>query len=162
MISARRLREVLSYNRRTGIFVWRVALSPRVTIGSVAGNNTIGYIRIRIDGRSYRAHRLAWLYVTGRWPTNEIDHRNGERADNRFSNLREATCTQNRCNTKRTSRNTSGVKGVSWHAQAGRWMAQITVERRHVHLGLFVNLDDAANAYAEGARELHGKFARIE
>ena len=122
MLTAEELRELLRYDPNTGIFRWKVK-QRRVSygVGDVAGSldSSSGYHRIRIDGRDYRASRLAWLYVYGRWPTDEIDHKNTIRDDDRLANLREATRGQNNYNTKRFSTNTSGLKGVCWRRGTG-------------------------------------------
>jgi hypothetical protein len=100
MLTHKRLCEVLVYEKSTGLFRWRMKASKKTIVGEVAGCLTVeksGYrrVRIRIDGRLYKAHRLAWFYETGRWPKHEIDHINGDAADNRFENLRDVPHRQN-------------------------------------------------------------------
>jgi hypothetical protein len=98
-LTANRLREVLDYNSETGVFTWRVALRPRMKIGTVAGwLDERGYRRVRIDARPYLAHRLAWLWMTGEWPSGRLDHRDGDPGNNCWSNLREAMQSQNSAN----------------------------------------------------------------
>src|SRR5690349_20811660 len=113
-----KVRQVLSYDAITGQFTWRVSKGLRVRAGGNAGfvaqGANTGYVIIGIDGRQYRAHRLAWFYVTGEWPPDEIDHINGNRADNRWANLRPATVAENQRNRAKSKRNTSGYKGVYW------------------------------------------------
>ena len=93
MLTAIRLRKVLSYAPATGIFRWKVSASTRAPVGTIAGaKNGRGYRQIRIDGRPYSASRLAWLYMTGKWPNSEISYLNGKPSDTRWANLREATC----------------------------------------------------------------------
>ncbi|MGB9054416.1 MAG: HNH endonuclease, partial [Pseudolabrys sp.] len=92
MLTANRLRKVLSYAPATGIFRWKVSASTRAPVGTIAGaKNGRGYRQIRIDGRPYSASRLAWLYMTGKWPNSEISYLNGKPSDTRWANLREAT-----------------------------------------------------------------------
>jgi hypothetical protein len=94
-LTAERLRELLDYDPKSGVWVWRIS-RKRMRIGSVAGSiNGDGYRRLMVDGRRYQASRLAWLYVIGSWPIAEIDHKNLDKADDRFCNLRECTRLQN-------------------------------------------------------------------
>jgi hypothetical protein len=99
--------------------------------------------------------------MTGVWPKDQIDHRDLDRTNNRFDNLREATQAQNLHNTRAYCTNTSGRKGVSWHRRDRRWRVKIDVEGEYRWLGYFDDLEDAASAYAAAARELHGEFARV-
>jgi HNH endonuclease len=102
MLTAKRLRKVLSYAPTTGIFRWKVSASSRALVGSIAGaKNGRGYHQIRIGGRPYSASRLAWLYMTGKWPNSEINYTNGKPSDTRWANLRETTSSQNRSRPKR-------------------------------------------------------------
>ena len=102
MLTPKRLRKVLSYASTTGIFRWKVSASSRAPVGFIAGaKNGRGYHQIRIDGRPYSASRLAWLYMTGKWPNSEISYINGKPSDTRWANLREATSSQNRSRPKR-------------------------------------------------------------
>jgi len=110
---------------------------------------------MRISGRMYRAHRLAWLYVHGKWPENEIDHINGVRSDNRISNLRDATTAENRQNHAIRRDNTSTVPGVDWHKSVQKWRVRIRVPGKRITVGFFKNLEDAAAARARAKAELH-------
>ena len=160
MITAERLREVLSYDAGTGEFTWNISAS-NVMAGSVAGSvNDRGYRQITIEHGRYYAHRLAWLYMTGEWPKHQIDHINGSKGDNRFSNLREATPSQNHGNTNRPSSNTSGFKGVCFHRGLGRWVAYIRVRKKKMHLGCFDTPEAAHSAYVVAAEKHFGGFAR--
>ena len=161
MITQARLRELLDYDPATGVFTWKVSRGP-ARVGSVAGwKETRGHICIEVDGRSYKAHRLAWLYVSGKWPRDQIDHINCVRTDNRIVNLREATSAENAANSLTYRNNTSGFKGVNWHKKTGKWRAYIGVEGRITHLGLFARVEDAAAAYAEASARLHEDFGRV-
>jgi hypothetical protein len=115
----KRLKEVLSYSKENGVFTWIKKTHPSVSkirVGQVAGTLNNGYVQINIDGFSYLAHRLVWLYVHGEFPQGEkehyIDHINGKRADNRFENLKVSSLVNNQRNQKRNSVNTSGITGV--------------------------------------------------
>jgi hypothetical protein len=161
VLTIARLKQVLHYNPKTGEFRWRIRLGARTPVGSVAGSKhgvAKNYTQIGIDGQRYQAHRLAWLYVTGRWPVDEIDHKRGY--SNRFSNLREATHEQNGRNRKRNTNNTSGFKGVLWYPRHRKWNAFIGVGGKRVNLGYFDSKRAAAQARRRAAREHHGDYAR--
>ena len=167
MITHQRLLELLIYDPDTGVFTWlRRPGSDRLTntwnsryAGAVAGWLREGYRHIRLDGGSYLAHRLAWLWVHGSWPAALIDHINGDRADNRIANLREATQSQNVQNSRKRRNNTSGYKGVTWHEPLRKWRARISVPSKQIFLGYFTCPDEASRAYEAAARTYHGEFA---
>ena len=148
-----RLLQVIHYDQNTGTFT-RIGQSGKRTdlIGERAGGPTSdGYLRVAVDDRRYRAHRLAWFYMTGRWPNPEVDHRNHMRTDNRWENLREATSAINKQNRLTANcNNKTGMLGVS-HAPAGKFRARID----HIHLGVFDTPEDAHRAYLEAKRERH-------
>lgn len=155
-LTAERLRQVLHYDPETGKFTWKVTLSRRAPAGAAAGTCDIrGYQIIRLDHTKYRAHRLAWLYVCGVWPTEELDHINRDRSDNRVANLRLASRPENSQNTSPKRSNTSGRKGVSWHARTGRWRAHLTLNRRGIHLGYFRDINDAIAARKAAEAKYH-------
>lgn len=161
MLTAERLRQALDYSPETGFFCWRERLSCRIRIGDVAGCiASDGYVRIRIDGVSYLGHRLAWLYVQGQWPAEQIDHVNGIKSDNRLRNLRPCSCIENAHNAPCHADNGVGLKGVTIERRTGRFFARICVNRRTIHLGTFSTTKEAAQAYDTAARHLHGEFAR--
>lgn len=150
-----RLKELLHYDPETGVFVWRIPRGSAKT-GDVAGcPHPEGYRKIMIDRKIYLAHRLAWLYVHGAWPKDEIDHRNGVRADNRFTNLREATRAENGQNLKIRADNTSGFIGVSWYKPARKWQAHINLAGRNKNLGCFDTPEAAHAAYLAAKAEHH-------
>lgn len=159
-LSQARLREVFDYSPDTGLFVWRQAPSSRVKIGTIAGRVSHGYRHIALDGKRYAAHRLAWFYVHGVWPKDDMDHINGEKDDNRLANLREATTSQNMANARLSSHNTSGFKGVSWKCGTNKWNAKISHNGVTYHIGYFTTREAAHEAYVIKARELFGEFAR--
>ncbi len=159
MLTAVHLREILDYDPKTGIFKWKQS-GPGKRPDRIAGTlESKGYIRIMIDGKLYRAHRLAWLYMTGEWPKEEIDHVHGNRADNRWSELREATPSFNRQNQRETrSDNHSGFLGVRCMKGLVRskpWQAQIMVEGKNKHLGYYSTPEEANEIYLKAKRELH-------
>lgn len=159
-LTAERLRSLISYDPDTGNFIWLVA-HRGIVVGSEAGSldRDGGYIQIGVDHRLYRAHRLAWLYMTGDWPI-EVDHKNGNRADNRWDNLREATRSQNNANGKRRADNTSGHKGISWDSRRGRWHAYININSKRRNLGCFREIESAIAARASAETSIFGEFAR--
>lgn len=159
-LTQNRLKELLTYDPATGVFRWSETPRKGVRAGHVAGNITRDGkgVRIRIDRISYKAHRLAWLYVHGDWPSGEIDHAKGTPYDNRFTNLRDASHTQNMGNAKRRQDNSSGFKGVARSAaKQERWRAHL----RGKYLGSFDTREDAHAAYAEAAGDFYGEFARL-
>jgi len=156
ILTAERLREALSYDQETGIFTWLVSPNFRVKVGDAAGcGHHTGYRRIVIDGVSHQAHRLAWLYVQGYFPTNIMDHINGDRADNRIFNLREATDAENNQNKISSRNSTSKYLGVSWSKQRNKWLATIHVNRKQRYLGQFATEEEAYAAYCAAKAEFH-------
>ena len=152
MLTQSELKELLSYDPATGVFVWRVARRG-VKAGDEAGRNSgIGYRQITINGRYYLTHRLAWLYVHGVWPAEEVDHINGKRDDNRIENLRAVNRKQNGENQALQNKNQSGHRGVYWHKACGKWQASVRHHGKSYYLGLFDILEEAAAA-AKQARD---------
>lgn len=159
LLTHERLKNQLHYDPASGVFTW-AAKKQKVKVGSVAGKvRPNGYVEIRVDLISYQAHRLAWLYMTGDWPEADIDHINRNPSDNRFTNLRPATRSQNLCNVVALSSSTTGVKGVDLHKASGKYRARIRAGGRRIELGLFATLDEARDAYATAAKQHHGEFA---
>lgn len=162
----RRLFADLTYCPETGLFRWAVnGRGQTKRAGNIAGSaHSGGYVRIKHGGRTYFAHRLAWLFHSGHWPACEIDHINGDRKDNRIANLREASVAQNRRNTKGvpSRRKHSAFKGVTKDSRDKnpKWVAQIYANGKVRVLGRFLSEDEAAKAYQSAAKELHGEFAR--
>ena len=147
MITQARLKKLIKYDPETGVFRWKVATTNSVKAGDVAGcKNPYGYIQIRIDGKIYRAHRLAWLFVHGYFPEHQIDHANGVRDDNRLCNLREVTQACNMQNCKKQINNSTGMPGVYWNKAAGKYLAQIWIHGKHKYLGYYDDLENAALA----------------
>lgn len=154
-----RLRELFQYDPQTGLIRRRISVCG-IDAGSVAGSrDSLGYLRISVDGKRLQAHRIAFALHYGRWPRYEIDHINGVKGDNRILNLREATTSQNQMN---KSGWRAGLKGAYQHQQSRRWMARIQKNGRVFHLGYFDTEAEAHAAYAKAACDLFGDFARLQ
>lgn len=153
-LTAERLRELLHYDPLTGLFI-RIVRRGKEKIGSTAGRiDSFGHRQIGIDGRRYLAHRLAWLYMTGVWPIDQIDHINGVPDGNQWSNLRQATGSQNQQNLRKAKGNSkSGLLGVC--ASRGKWMASITCGGKQKHLGYFETPQMAHEAYIAAKFKMH-------
>ena len=159
MISQAQLKEVLEYNHDTGVFTWIKSIGG-IKVGDVAGNkNDEGYIVFMVKRKQYKAHRLAYLYMTGNFPKNSIDHINHIRHDNRWTNLRDATHSQNQANRVKHKNNKSGYKGVCWSKTNKRWRARIEYMNKNIHIGYYTTLQEAAEAYKKKSIELNGKFS---
>jgi hypothetical protein len=144
MLTQDRLKELLDYDAETGEFCWKHT-KGRMRAGQRAGaTDAYGYRVIRVDGVLYKAHRLAWMYAHGRWPDGLLDHANRKPGDNRLLNLREATQSENMHNADRKTK--SGVPGVRWRQERGRWVAQIRVGYRNHVIGSFLSKDEAVAA----------------
>lgn len=162
-LTAEYVRSVLIYDVDTGEFTNRVTRAPRSRAGDKSGGvHTHGYIKIRLKGRKRYAHRLAWLYVHGTWPTGYIDHIDGNTSNNRMSNLRVVTHAQNNINRRLRNDNTSGCKGVTWDSQHKKWRVQVRREGARKYQALFLRLEDARTASEAAIKEQHGEFARIK
>ena len=160
ILTADRVRELLHYDPTTGLFTWLVTRGRTAKVGGAAGNmnGVSGYVAIGVDGRYYRAHRLAWLYVNGEWPVSELDHINGGPSDNRLVNLSETTRSGNMQNQRRNrSDNAAGLIGVGWREKKKIWRARITLNGKQMHLGEFKSPQLAHEAYLEAKRQLHPK-----
>lgn len=152
-----RVCDLLTYEPALGFLFWRRDVGSSAKAGEVAGwLHNRGYWAVSIDGRNYLAHRVAWLITTGGWPHSQIDHINGNRLDNRRSNLREVTNAENAQNKRRArSDNKSGVIGVRQLRQ--KWQARIMVAGKAKCLGTYATKDQAAAAYIDCKRQLHQK-----
>lgn len=158
-ITQARLKEVLRYSPIVGVFEWRVAgrkIRPGLLAGAVIGS---GYVRITVDGTTYPGHHLAWLYMTGEWPQERVDHRDGDRSNNAFSNLRLASNAQNSWNCKRKASNKSGVKGVYFCNTTKKWVASFSMNGKTVFRKSFKEKGDACAAIKVERDKLHGEFA---
>ena len=156
MLTRDRLREVLEYNPSSGWFTWRKRIARCVHIGQTAGRfYKTGYVSITIDRKAYLAHRLAWLYMRGEWPTKDIDHKDRDRGNNAWNNLREADRSQNKVNAK-DQNSVTGFRGVIKNGM--RFIAVIRWKRRRYYLGSFATPEEAHRAYRDKAKELFGEF----
>ena len=154
MLTQARLKELLRYIPKTGKFFWKVAPNNRVYVGMRAGRlEPNGYWRIRIDGKAYSGHRLAWLYMYGYFPHKQIDHVRGNRASCKLSDLRLATHGQNMMNKKACH---NGLKGA--HRHKGKWESKIESNGVQIYLGRYATPEAAHTAYCRAAKKLHGEF----
>ena len=163
MLTQERLKELLEYSPETGLFFWLQDRGGK-RAGDIAGCKKRTYIVISVDDRVYRAHHLAWFYMTGDWPKPFVDHRDLNKHNNIWTNLRLATKSQNQANIGLIKSNASGLKGVSRY-RAGEpygkpWQASIGVNGKSKHLGHFATKEEAHAAYCEAASEIFGEFAR--
>jgi len=141
------LKGLFSYDCDTGLFTRKVTMCSTARKGTVPKSiNKDGYYQVRIDRKMYVQHRLAWLYVYGKFPDGDIDHVNHTRTDNRIENLRSVSKATNNRNIAKRNNNTSGVNGVWWHKQSKKWCAELKINGVKKYLGLFVNIDDAKKA----------------
>lgn len=154
-LSHGRLLELLSYDRETGDFTWRIDRNQIAKAGSVAGKtHHSGYIYIGIDGERILAHRLAWFFIHGEWPAGQVDHRDGIRANNAIKNLRDVTQSVNSQNQRcAKSDNSTGLLGVS--SNKGKFVAQINIGGRNKHLGYFGDKRKAHEVYLAAKRAHH-------
>ena len=155
MLSQMRVQELLSYDAQSGVLTWRVARVNHVQAGAVAGSrNPRGYVTVGIDGRIYRAHRVAWLYAYGSWPKDQIDHINGDKSDNRLVNLRDVTHRTNQENMP-AIRRSGKLLGTHFNKRHKKWLATINVDSKVLRLGNFGTEQEAHAAYLKAKRELH-------
>jgi HNH endonuclease/AP2 domain len=162
MLTHARLLELVHYEPETGIFTWKARPGkghrPGKRIGTLSSS---GYLIGYLDYSRYPLHRVAWFYMTGRWPTDEIDHKNRQKTDNHFANLREATHGQNTINGKTRCDNTSGYRGVHVHNRRNtiKYSSAIGFNGKQLHLGTFDTPEAAYAAYCKAAETMHGEFA---
>lgn len=156
VLTHERIKEVLRYDPDTGLFHWNIRRG-RCAAGEIAGTpQSKGYLSIRVDTKRYLSHRLAWFYMTGKWPVDQVDHINGERTDNRFVNLRDVTAQANQQNQRHAQTgNTSNFLGVSFYKAYGKYKAEISRAGVYKFLGYFITPEAAHAAYLTAKRELH-------
>lgn len=152
MIDAEKLKRLLAYSSESGEFTW-------LKTSKKAGNSHhTGYSYIKIGGKLYSAHRLAWLYMFGESPRQDLDHINKVRSDNRICNLRLASRVENNRNRGLNSNSKTGFKGVTLHRLTGRFQASASVAGRKKYIGLYDTPEEASKAYQEFAKVHHGAF----
>src|SRR6516225_532220 len=162
MLTHARLLKMVDYNPGTGVFTWRIAPKKGPdrtglragTVSKIRPTCTRPYRQIRIDGKTYFEHRLAWFHVHGRWPQGILDHINFDSLDNRIANLREATHSTNKANRPPPKNNSTGYKGVSFNKVYGKFQASICRQYKQMHLGFFDAAEEAHAAYRAAAVEL--------
>ena len=155
------LSALLSYDPLTGIFKWKITVSGRAKAGSIAGSisKVSGYVEIRIRGKLYYGHHLAWFFVKRCW-AKRLDHKNNKRSENWINNLRLSNYAQNNQNTLIRKNNSSGYKGVSFCKIRNKWRATIYINSRQQIIGYSDDKKEAALMYDNKALELHGDFAK--
>jgi hypothetical protein len=156
MINASMLPELFSYDPNTGLLTRKFGRHRNKPVGCLRPD---GYLRMKIGTDPYYVHVVIWALRAGEWPEGDIDHINGCKADNRLSNLRVATRQENCANSKKSSSNTSGFKGV--YQGVGCWRSCIRVEGKTVHLGCFRTPELAHEAYCKAAKGYFGEFANF-
>lgn len=164
------LKKLLHYEPKTGAFIW-LPRGDRRWDSRHAGKSAgylwraralgVAYRMIGIFGYPFYAHRLAWLYMTGKWPTKQVDHTDGDGLNNRWNNLRQATNSQNHANIGPRRDNTVGLKGVT-RVRGKRFQAQITVRGNVRYLGTFKTPEESHAVYHAAAMGAFGKFARMK
>lgn len=158
------VKQILDYNPESGVFYWRVRRKNYVVIGDIAGQKNIksNYWQLTINGNSYQAHRVAWLYMTGEWPSDQIDHKDHVRHNNRWSNLRLVSNATNARNRSLCKLNTSNACGVNWHKKSNKWRAYIRRNEVNEHLGYFIDWFEAvcARKSAEARYGYHPNHGR--
>lgn len=156
MITQEELQQLLHYDPDTGLFTWKCKKSNSVRANRIAGTiNDNGYVIIQINGKLHKAHRLAWLYVHGKFPSDQIDHINQIRYDNRISNLRCVSNQKNHFNRKKQVNNTSGYTGVHWCNKDKIFISRIKISGKRIILGRFNCKQEAHQAYLKAKAELH-------
>ena len=160
------LHELMRLDSPTGLLYWRERPSNRVDMSKPAGciNPGTGYRQIQLKSTVYLSHRLVWLYIHGCWPTNQIDHINGVRDDNRLENLRDVTRQENQRNRAKSTNNTSGHTGVYWNKAADKWHSRIKIDGKYNNLGLYADLQDAIDVRkaAEKQYGFHTNHGRVQ
>jgi hypothetical protein len=161
MITQSRLKELLHYDPTTGVFRWRHVRRNKSLPWDVAGSvQHQGYIRITVDDERHMAHRLAWVYMTGEAPPDQVDHKDLDKSNNSWGNLRAADNTLNHWNESTRSTNKSGHKGIWWHKQSRKWEAAVRLNGKQHTVGRYERIEDAVEAVKQYREQHHGDYAR--
>ena len=155
ILTQERLRFLMDYDPDTGVFTRKVKVKNQPAGTIVGTSGTSGYLQCSIDGNPYKMHRLAWLYIHGKWPADQIDHINHITSDNRLCNLRAVSCAENHQNRARKTNSSSGYLGVTWHKRERRWQAQLEVNGKAIHLGSYQDLGLAIAARKQAELKFH-------
>jgi HNH endonuclease len=155
-----RVKEVLRYVPETGYFYWIKNTGKKRLIGRRAGYVTCGHWEISVFRKRIKSNRLAWFFIYGTLPPNDldVDHKNRDSLDDRKKNLRLATRSQNNMNRLLSKNNSSGAKGVCWHVAVNKWNSYITVNQHQIRLGLFSSFADAVAIRKEAEKRYYGEF----
>jgi len=153
------LDSVLHFDPGLGRFFWKVKRWYGGEVGTLAGGNHCGYRVIRLNGYIYSEHHLVWLHVYGEWPSENLDHINRIRDDNRTENLRLASRAQNNINHGIRKDARVRYKGVCYNLRLRKYVAQISLDKKVRHIGVYTTPEEAAHAYNKAAIQLHGEFA---
>lgn len=155
MLTQERLKQLVNYDPLSGEFTWKIARKKASQSAECGRINSHGYRVIGIDYSQYRACRLAFLYMNGKFPNDQVDHINRNKQDDRWINLRNVTSIENNQNTTKKSNNSSGYKGVSLNKRTNKWLAQICFKGKRHYLGVFNSPEIASIAYKQAASKLH-------
>ncbi len=166
-LTAEYVRQIFDYNPEIGELRWKLRTDLRPCdsarlVGRLAGSVKSDCVNIKINGKMYKAHRVIFLWMKGEWPKYQCDHVDVETSNNRWSNLREATQSQNQANKRLYKNNSSGLKGVHWRSDVGKYQAQINKSGKRTHLGYFDDPNDGHAAFCRASQEEYGKFARTK
>ena len=155
ILTHQELKNLLEYDKNTGNFFWKESRG-NIKKGSLAGTNKKNwYVDIKINKTLYKAHRLAWLYVYEKWPSNYIDHINQIKNDNRIENIRDVSFSENRQNITLFKNNKLGVKGVCWDKLQKKYHVQISHNKKVIHLGYFKSIEEAKQKRKEAEIKYH-------
>lgn len=155
MLTQDYLKSILNFDSSSGIFYWKVK-RPNVNIGDIANNiGKNGYVRISINNKRYYAHRLAWLYIYGKFPTKHIDHINRIKTDNRIFNLREVTQLENVQNASIRKNKNAQFRGIAFYKKTNKYRARIRHNGKEIYLGYFLTEEEAYKAYQQAAFAYH-------
>lgn len=153
------IRSLFDYDPITGILKWKTYRSGINSDRIVSSQDSRGYIVVKIDGSTYKAHRVIWAHYYGVWPVEEIDHQNFNHSDNSILNLKERTRAQNMMHSPVQIKSKSGIKGVTWFSSGKKWRADIRVNYKLIYLGLFDSIEEAATARKKAETLYFGEYA---